>query len=82
MKPRVPPDGCPMQLEFDLGPDVVVQRSGDGWRYKPPSRWTKREAQVYHRRAKAAREGNGEAQRECLSWLDAMLTSPPHHSCR
>jgi hypothetical protein len=66
-----------MQLELDLGPELVVQRPGEGWRHKPPSRWTKREARAHDRRVKAAREGNGEAQRECLSWLDALLHQPP-----
>jgi len=76
MKPRVLPDGCPTQLELDLGPDIVVRRPGEDWRHKPPSRWTKREAQAYSRRAKAAREGDGTAQQECLSWLDATLHQP------
>jgi hypothetical protein len=75
MKAHMPKDGCPQQLEFDLG-ELAQQEQGASWRYKSPSRWTRRQARAYARRAKAAHAGNGEAQRECLSWLDTILHQP------
>lgn len=69
-------DGCPEQLALDLGANIVTQRPGEGWKAKRPTRWTRREAQAYQRRAQAAGKGDGEAQQECLTWLDWMLKQP------